>query len=103
MHPQVTFRGLFPSESMVQEVWRCAGALHASRPDISGCHVRIERVSPRKRSKFRVMVSLSAADDMSGHSDAITCDDVSSGLHEAFTEARRMFLLAPPLGAAEGA
>ena len=100
MHPQVTFRGLFPSESMVQEVWRRAGALHASRPEISGCHVSIERVSQRKRSKFRVSVSLSAADEMSGHSDAITCDDVSAGLHEAFIEARRMFLVAPPLGAA---
>jgi hypothetical protein len=103
MHPQVTFRGLFPSEAMVQEVWRRAGALHACRPDISGCHVSIERLSPRKRSRFRVMVSLSAAENMGGHSDAITCDDVSIGLHEAFREARRLFLEVPPFGAAEGA
>lgn len=103
MHPQVTFRGLFPSESMVQEVWRRAGALHACRPEISACHVSIERISQRKRSRFRVMVSLSAADELSGRSDAITCDDVLTGLHEAFTEARRLFLVAPPLGAAGGA
>ena len=103
MHPQVTFRGLFPSESMVQEVWRRAEALHASRPEISACHVCIEQLSPRKRSRFRVLVSLSAADAMSGQSDAITCDDVLVGLHEAFTEARRLFLMAPPLRAAEGA
>jgi hypothetical protein len=49
------------------------------------------------------MVSLSAANEMSGRSDEITCDDVLVGLHEAFTEARRVFLVAPPLRAAEGA
>lgn len=105
MHPQVTFRGLFPSESAVQEVWRRAGALHASRPDISACHVCIERISQSKhRPRFRVVVLLSSEPSgasFSGRSEPITCEDISSGLHEAFAEARRTFLV-PPLSAAEG-
>jgi hypothetical protein len=105
MHPQVTFRGLFPSESAVQEVWRRAGALHAARPDISACHVRIERVSKRKqRPLFRVVVLLSSEPSgtaYSGRSEPITCEDISTGLHEAFVAARRVFL-EPPLTAAGG-
>ena len=93
MHPQVTFRGLFPAESTVQEVWRRAGALQACRPDISACHVCIERVSrSQRRPRFHIVVLLSAAraaDTLSGRSETITCDDLSAGLHEAFASARR--------------
>ena len=106
MHPQVTFRGLFPTESAVQEVWRRAGALHACRPDISACHVCIERVSrSQKRPRFRVVVLLSAAragDTWSGRSEAITCQDLQVGLHEAFAAARRVFLEPQPLAAVGG-
>lgn len=105
MHPQVTFRGLFPSESAVQEVWQRAGALHACRPDISACHVSIERISARKqRPRFRVQVLLSGEPccaEYTGRSAAITCDDLSTGIHEAFADARRVFL-EPPLSAAGG-
>lgn len=107
MHPQVTFRGLFPSESTVQEVWRRAGALHACRPEISACHVQIERVSrSQKRPRFQIVVLLSAAragDALTGRSEAITCQDLSAGLHEAFAAARRTFLGPQPLAAAGGA
>jgi hypothetical protein len=107
MHPQVTFRGLFPSESVVQEVWRRAGALHACRPDISTCHVCIERVSrSQKRTRFRIVVLLSASrasDSLSGRSETITCADLSVGLHEAFAAARRVFLEPQPLAAVGGA
>jgi hypothetical protein len=106
MHPQVTFRGLFPTESTVQEVWRRAGALHACRPEISACHVCIERVSKsQKRPSFRVVVLLSAARGgatLSGRSDTITCVDLNVGLHEAFAEAQRVFLEPQPLAAAGG-
>lgn len=107
MHPQVTFRGLFPSESTVQEVWRRAGALHACRPEISACHVRIERVSRSlKRPRFQIVVLLSAAragDALSGRSETITCQDLSVGLHEAFAAARRTFLDPQPMAAVGGA
>ncbi|HET8932131.1 MAG TPA: hypothetical protein VFN67_01765 [Polyangiales bacterium] len=105
MHPQVTFRGLFPSESAVQEVWQRAEALQACRPDISACHVCIERVSQRNhRPRFRVTVLLSSEPSgtaFSGRSEPITCDDLSKGLAEAFVAARRVFL-EPPLSAAGG-
>jgi hypothetical protein len=106
MHPQVTFRGLFPSESAVQEVWRRAGALHACRPDISACHVRIERVSRSGRPRYHVVVLLSAApadDARAGRSETIVCEDLTEGLHEAFVAARRVFLVPQPLAAAGGA
>lgn len=104
MHPQVTFRGLFPTESTVQEVWRRAAELHACRPDISACHVCIERVSrSQSRPRFHVVVLLSAAGEtLSGRSETITCDDLSVGLHQAFAAARRVFLERPPLAAAGG-
>jgi hypothetical protein len=106
MHPQVTFRGLFPSETTVQEVWLRAGALHASRPDISACHVCIERVSERKQSdRFRVVVMLSSslAADTLRDSSAVLCEDISVGLHAAFIEARELVAEPPPLVVAGGA
>jgi len=106
MHPQVTFRGLFPTESTVQEVWRRAGALHAFRPDINACHVCIERVSrSQKRPRYHVVVLLSAAragDTLSGRSETIACEDLTEGLHEAFAAARSVFLEPQPLAAAGG-
>jgi hypothetical protein len=90
----------------VQEVWRRAGALHACRPDISACHVCIERVpSSQKRPRFRVVVLLSstgAGATLSGRSDIITCEELEVGLHEAFAEARSVFLEPQPLAAAGG-
>ena len=106
MHPQVTFRGLFPSESVVRDVWRRAGALHARRPDISACHVYIERVSrSHQRPRFHIVVLLSAAhagDTLSGRSGTTTCEDLTVGLHEAFAAARHVRLEAQPLAAAGG-
>jgi hypothetical protein len=92
MHPQGTFRGLFPTEEIVQEVWRRADALRACDPEIRGCHVCIERMGARKPAcGYRVVVQLSAAhaESVIEHSsEEITCRDVSAGLAQAFSAAR---------------
>jgi hypothetical protein len=63
-------------------------------------------VSQRKqRPRFRVVVLIStepSGDALSGSSETITCDDLSTGLHEAFVAARRVFLTPRPLAAAGG-
>ena len=41
MQPQVTFRGLFPSQAIVDTVWRSARELGLRSPSLSLCHVVI--------------------------------------------------------------
>lgn len=77
MHPQVTFRGMFPTESIVHAVWRSANAIRANAPAIEHCNVEIE-VGARRKNRYRVVVHLSGA-----VLDALDADSTSHDLTRA--------------------
>jgi hypothetical protein len=60
MLPQVTFRGLSPSASVVETVWRKARKLAELEPALSGCHVVIEAETrgAQRPMSYRVTVQL---------------------------------------------
>lgn len=92
MVPQVTFRGLSPSPSIVALVFRKAKKLGALAPELQGCHVVIEQAwcgSPR-HCEYRVVVHLSggtvAARRAARHA---LHENVHVALRDAFAAARR--------------
>ena len=60
MRPQVTFRGLAPSASIVETVFRKTTKLAELEPLLSGCHVVIEAASrgTQRPTSYRVTVQL---------------------------------------------
>ena len=60
MRPQVTFRGLSPSASVVEAVSRKTQKLAELEPMLSGCHVVIEAASrsAQRPTSYRVTVQL---------------------------------------------
>jgi len=97
MQPQVTFRGLFPSQPLVDTVCSRARALASFAPEIESCHVFIERLGREGAAKPRFRVSLLvsgsapsvATQPSSPHS--VTAVDVQQALREVFAHARRRF------------
>lgn len=92
MLPAVTFRGLSPSPTIVDMVFRRAQKLGAIAPQLEGCHVIIE-VSSRGRTRhleYRVAVHLTGGTDASRrvprHAEH---PNVSVAVRNAFEAARR--------------
>ena len=92
MLPQVTFRGLSPSEDIVETVWRRARKLAEIAPVLDSCQVVIE-ASPRASSRpqqYRVSLHLSGGTEISRrlprHS---THQNLHVALADVFRAARR--------------
>jgi ribosome-associated translation inhibitor RaiA len=92
MLPQVTFRGLAPSQSIVDTVWRRASKLGVVAPQIKGCHVVIEASArgSQRHVVYRVVVHMNggAAADRRNTRHA-SADNVYVALRDAFDAARR--------------
>jgi hypothetical protein len=96
MQPQVTFRGIFPSEAIVDAVWQRARVLTAHAPEIELCHVVIERLSREGEAKARFRVSLllggsEASPERRFPDHSVSASDVDGALREVFAQARRRF------------
>lgn len=92
MLPQVTFKGVLPTESVVDAVWRGARMLGEVEPRLAECHAVIELLAPgsRGRGAYRVAVHLSgnASDEAFGTQYA-TGDNVLGALSFALEATRR--------------
>jgi hypothetical protein len=92
MRPQVTFRGLSPSSSIVETVYRKAHKLAEIEPTLSGCHVVIEAAArgAQRPTSYRVTVQLQggrrAEDRNARHGHDAT---VQVALRDAFRATRR--------------
>ncbi len=93
MLPQVTFRGLSPSSSIVAVVFRKARKLGVIAPQLEGCHVVIEttsRGSSQRHCEYRVAVHLSGGTDASRRGARhATHQNVYVAVRDAFEAARR--------------
>lgn len=93
MQPQVTFRGLAPSQTVVETVWKKAQKLAEIEPSLRGCHVVIEAVSrsPSTRpSTYKVMVQLTGGTSADRrHARHAVSANVHSALRDAFRATRR--------------
>ena len=91
MLPQVTFRGLAPSPSIVESVWKKARKLAELEPSVRGCHVVIEasRVSHGPQS-FKVTVQLNGGTAAVRREARHATDaNVHVALRDAFRATRR--------------
>jgi ribosome-associated translation inhibitor RaiA len=92
MLPQVTFRGLSPSSSIVDVVFKKARKLGVIAPQLEGCHVVIE-VSGRghqRHTEYRVAVHLSGGTHASRRSARhASHENVYVALRDAFESTRR--------------
>jgi len=96
MQPQVTFRGIFPSESLVDAAWQRARVLATHAPDLEQCHVIIERLGREGEANARFRVSLAlggtgASPESRPPAHSVTSSDVHFALREVFAHARRRF------------
>jgi hypothetical protein len=92
MLPQVTFRGLAPSPSIVESVWKKAQKLSELEPSVRGCHVVIEanaRASHGPQS-FKVTVQLNGGTAAQRRQARHASDaNVHIALRDAFRATRR--------------
>lgn len=93
MQPQVTFRGLAPSQTIVESVWKRAEKLAELEPALRGCHVVIEaasRTSSTRPSAYKVTVQLTGGTSASRrHARHAVDANVHTALRDAFRSARR--------------
>ena len=92
MLPQVTFRGLSPSSSIVSLVFRKAQKLGVMAPQLEGCHVVIELASrgSQRHCEYRVAVHLSGGTIATRRGvRQASHENVYVALREAFEAARR--------------
>jgi len=92
MTPQVTFRGISPSPSVVDRVFRNARKLGVIAPQLAGCHVVIEVAGrgSRRSTAYRVAVHLRGGAEASRRSARYsTHDNIYVALREAFEASRR--------------
>jgi len=94
MLPQVTFRGLAPSQSIVESVWKKARKLGELEPSVRSCHVVIEASSrashgPQPQS-FKVTVQLGGGTRAARREARHASDaNVHVALRDAFRATRR--------------
>jgi len=90
MLPQVTFRGLAPSSTLVDLVWKKAEKLQVLLPQLKACHVVIEAVSrgSQRHVTYRVLVQLHGG-PMHGPVRHAQNANVYVALREAFDAAKR--------------
>ncbi len=92
MLPEVTFRGLAPSPSVVEAVWKKTKRLTDVAPQLGGCHVVIEAESrgQRRHPSFRVVVHLTGGTSATRRGARhATSSNVHVALRDAFDAARR--------------
>jgi hypothetical protein len=90
MLPQVTFRGLAPSPSIVESVWKKARKLSELEPTVRSCHVVIEATSSHGPEAFKVTVQLGGGTAASRRSARHASDgNVHVALRDAFRATRR--------------
>ena len=90
MLPQVTFRGLAPSPSIVESVWKKARKLGELEPSVRGCHVVIEASSSHGPQLFKVTVQLTGGASASRRQARHAADaNVHVALRDAFRATRR--------------
>lgn len=92
MLPQVTFRGLAPSPSIVESVWKKARKLGELEPAVRGCHVVIEASSRASHGpqSFKVTVQLNGGTAAARREARHASDpNVHVALRDAFRATRR--------------
>ena len=90
MLPQVTFRGLAPSPSIVESVWKKARKLSDLEPSVRGCHVVIEATSSHGPQSYRVTVQLNGGTAAQRRQSRHATDgNVHIALRDAFRATRR--------------
>ena len=90
MLPQVTFRGLAPSPSIVESVWKKARKLGELEPSVRGCHVVIEASSSHGPQHFKVTVQLTGGASAQRREARHASDgNVHVALRDAFRATRR--------------
>lgn len=90
MLPQVTFRGLAPSPSIVESVWKKARKLGELEPSVRGCHVVIEAGASHGPQQFKVTVQLNGGTAAARREARHASDaNVHIALRDAFRATRR--------------
>lgn len=92
MMPQVTFRGITPSPTIVDVVWKRARKLGEVAPMLEGCHVVIEASShgSHRRVSYRVAVHLTGGTSAETRTTRqAESDNLYVAVREVFDAARR--------------
>jgi ribosome-associated translation inhibitor RaiA len=92
MLPQVTFRGITPSPTIVDVVWKRARKLGEVAPTLEGCHVVIEASShgSHRRISYRVAVHLTGGTSAKTRTTRqAESDNLYVAMREVFDAARR--------------
>jgi len=92
MMPQVTFRGITPSPTIVDVVWKRARKLGEVAPQLEGCHVVIEASShgSHRRVRYRVAVHLTGGTSAETRTTRqAESDNLYVAMRDAFDAARR--------------
>lgn len=96
---EVSYRRLFPSDEINYLVRERARALAKTNPDLTGCHVVVERRDQRKApSGCRVRVELISSNDVivgTSSAEGIELEETHRCAEEAFREAMHRLQLAP--------
>jgi ribosome-associated translation inhibitor RaiA len=92
MMPQVTFRGITPSPTIVDVVWKRARKLGEVAPQLEGCHVVIEASShgSHRRVRYRVAVHLTGGTSAETRTTRqAESDNLYVAMRDVFDAARR--------------
>jgi DTW domain-containing protein YfiP len=92
MMPQVTFRGIAPSPTVVDVVWKRARKLSEVAPQLEGCHVVIEAASHGSQRRISYRASVHLTGGTSARTRTIRqaeSDNLYVALRDAFDAARR--------------
>lgn len=92
MLPQVTFRGLAPSPSIVESVWKKARKLGELEPSVRGCHVVIEATARAAHGPqaYKVTVQLNGGTAAQRRQSRHASDtNIHVALRDAFRATRR--------------
>ena len=92
MMPQVTFRGISPSPTIVDVVWKRARKLSEVAPQLEGCHVVLEASShgSHRRVSYRVVVHLTGGTTAETRTTRqAESDNLYVAMRDAFDAARR--------------
>jgi ribosome-associated translation inhibitor RaiA len=92
MMPQVTFRGMTPSPTIVDVVWKRSRKLGDVAPQLEGCHVVIEASShgSQRRVSYRVAVHLTGGTNAETRTTRqAESDNLYVAMRDAFDAIRR--------------
>lgn len=94
MQKQITFRGLPPSASLVEEVYRRSDKMRALLPGLSSCHVLVESAASSERgpTACRITVRLQSGGRRAfavGGVQSTAARELRPTLSKAFSAARR--------------